>query len=783
MSDYKKLYVVKRIGGRREEVIFDKIQARIQLLCYDLDSDYIDPSRIAMKVIQGLYPGVTTAELDVLAAEIAASMMTIHTDYGLLAARITISRLHKTTDPSFSAAIAKLYEYGMIAQNHYNFVMKHHELLDDTIDTELDYKLDYFGIKTLEKSYLLRGPDNEIMERPQYLWMRVAIGIHGTDLAAICETYTCLSKMYFIHATPTLFAAATTKPQLSSCYLLTIKGDSIREIFETVGDCAAISKTAGGIGLAVNSIRANGTRISGTNGTSNGLVPMLRVFNNVARYVDQGGGKRMGSFAIYVEPWHADIFEFLDLKKNHGSEELRARDLFYGLWIPDLFMKRVAAEESWSLMCPHQCPGLSDCWGEVFEQLYTRYEREGKFIRQVPARQLWYAIMEAQVETGTPYMMYKDACNRKSNQQNLGTIHCGNLCTEIVQYSAPDEIAVCNLASLALSRFVNLEEKKFNFQMLHDMTKIVTRNINKCIDVNLYPVPEAETSNMRHRPIGIGVQGFADALIMLRLPYESDEARLLNLQIFETIYHAALEASCELAAIHGTYETYDGSPVSRGILQFDMWTKKLSDPLFRSKQIWNWQELREKIARHGVRNSLLVAPMPTATTAQIIGNNESFEPFTSNIYVRRVLSGEFNMVNKYLVRDLVARGLWTDTVRNLIIENRGSIQKISLIPAEIRDLYKTVWEISVKHTINMAADRGLYIDQSQSFSIHLDDVNYSRLTSIHFYAWKLGLKTGMYYLRTKAAANAIQFTVDRRRPTPKEAASSCSRDECIGCSS
>lgn len=585
--------------------------------------------------------------------------------------------------------------------------------------------------------------------------MRVAIGIHGEDIDAAINTYNLLSEKYFTHASPTLFSAATPRPQLSSCFLISMKDDSIEGIYDTLKQCALISKSAGGIGVHVHCIRAKGTYIAGTNGVSNGLVPMLRVYNNTARYVDQGGNKRPGAFAVYLEPWHGDIFEFLDLKKNTGKEEVRARELFYALWIPDLFMKRVEKNEDWSLMCPHNSPGLADCWGEEFEALYEKYEQEGRYIRQVKAQLLWKAIIESQVETGTPFMLYKDACNRKSNQKNLGTIKCSNLCTEIVEYTSADEVAVCNLASIALNMFVN-EDKTYNFMKLKEVTKTITQNLNKIIDVNYYPVPEARNSNMRHRPIGIGVQGLADAFVLMRIPYESEHAIKLNQQIFETIYYGALEASCELAEKNGVYETYKGSPASQGILQYDMWNKTPTD-------LWNWAALKERITQHGLRNSLLLAPMPTASTAQILGNNESFEPFTSNIYQRRVLSGEFQVVNHHLLHDLTQADLWDDDMKNIIIHNNGSIQNIEAIPKEIRDLYKTVWEISVKTTIQMAADRGAFIDQSQSFNIHVAEPNYGKLTSIHFYAWKLGLKTGMYYLRTKPAVNAIQFTVDKAK--------------------
>lgn len=628
--------------------------------------------------------------------------------------------------------------------------------------------------------------------------MRVSIGIHGEDIDAAINTYNLLSEKYFTHASPTLFSAATPRPQLSSCFLIAMRDDSIEGIYDTLKQCALISKSAGGIGVHVHCIRAKGTYIAGTNGVSNGLVPMLRVYNNTARYVDQGGNKRPGAFAVYLEPWHADIFEFLDLKKNTGKEEVRARELFYALWIPDLFMKRVEKNEDWCLMCPHDSPGLADCWGDEFEALYEKYEKEKRYVRKVNAQTLWMAIIEAQVETGTPYMLYKDACNRKSNQQNLGTIKCSNLCTEIVEYTSSDEIAVCNLASVALNMFVN-EDRTYNFEKLKEVTKTITQNLNKIIDVNYYPVPEAKKSNMRHRPIGIGVQGLADTFVLMRLPYESEKARLLNQQIFETIYYGALEASCELSEKDGPYETYKDCPVSKGILQYDMWDKTPTD-------LWNWTTLKEKIAKHGLRNSLLLAPMPTASTAQILGNNESFEPFTSNIYTRRVLSGEFQVVNHHLLRDLTEAELWDDDMKNLIIHNNGSIQNIESIPKEIRDLYKTVWEISVKTTIQMAADRGAFIDQSQSFNIHVAEPNYGKLTSIHFYCWKMGLKTGMYYLRTKPAANAIQFTVDKLNAKNKMsngvpngtqtgeeaqkeahlAAITCSlqnKDECLSCGS
>ncbi|CAG4971440.1 unnamed protein product [Parnassius apollo] len=790
-----KLYVYKR-GGRMEEVHIDKITSRIKKLCYGLNMDFVDPVSITLKVISGIYSGVTTVELDNLAAETAATMTTDHPDYAVLAARLAISNLHKETKKHFSDVMTDLYNIvnphtkkrsPMISDFHYTIIMKNKERLDSAIVYDRDFKYNYFGFKTLERSYLLKI-NNKVAERPQHMLMRVAIGIHGEDIDAAIETYNLLSEKYFTHASPTLFSAATPRPQLSSCFLIAMKDDSIEGIYDTLKQCALISKSAGGIGLHVHCIRAKGTYIAGTNGVSNGLVPMLRVYNNTARYVDQGGNKRPGAFAIYLEPWHSDIFEFLDLKKNTGKEEVRARELFYALWIPDLFMKRVEKDEKWSLMCPHDSPGLADCWGEEFESLYERYERENRFVKQVRAQELWKAIIEAQVETGTPYMLYKDSCNRKSNQKNLGTIKCSNLCTEIVEYTSEDEVAVCNLASIALNRFIN-EDKTYSFTKLKEVTKIITQNLNKIIDVNYYPVPEAKNSNMRHRPIGIGVQGLADTFVLMRIPYESEEAIKLNQQIFETIYYGALEASCELAEKHGVYSTYEGSPASQGILQYDMWGKTPTD-------LWNWSALKEKIAKQGLRNSLLIAPMPTASTAQILGNNESFEPFTSNIYQRRVLSGEFQVVNHHLLRDLTQAELWDEDMKNLIIHNNGSIQNIESIPKEIRDLYKTVWEISVKTTIKMAADRGAFIDQSQSFNIHVAEPNYGKLTSIHFYAWKMGLKTGMYYLRIKPAANAIQFTVDKSKVqlingrSDKDEANmsmiACSlrnKDECLSCGS
>ncbi|GAB0094490.1 Ribonucleoside-diphosphate reductase [Sergentomyia squamirostris] len=754
------MFVIKR-DGRKEGVNCDKITSRINKLCYGLNMNFVNPPAITEKVKKGLYSGVTTPELDNLAAEIAATMTTDHADFAVLAARLVVSNLHKETKKLFSEVMSDLYHAinettgkwsKKISEYHFKLITANAERLNSSMVYDRDYGYSYFGFKTLERSYLMKI-NGKIAERPQHMLMRVSLGIHGDDIDAAIETYNLLSQRYFTHASPTLFAAATPVPQLSSCFLLSMSDDSIEGIYDTLKQCALISKAAGGIGVNTHCIRARGSHIAGTNGTSNGLVPMLRVYNTTACYVDQGGNKRPGAFAIYLEPWHGDIFEFLDLKKNTGKEKARARDLFYALWIPDLFMQRVEEDAQWSLMCPNKCPGLFDVWGEEFNELYKRYETEGRFIKQVPARDLWFAIIQSQVETGTPYMLYKDACNRKSNQQNIGTIRCSNLCTEIVEYSSKDEIAVCNLASIALNMFVKAD-KTFDFEKLKSVTKIVTKNLNKVIDINYYPVPEAKRSNMRHRPIGIGVQGLADAFILMRLPYDCEEAKKLNQQIFETIYYGALEASCELAEKLGTYETYAGCPVSKGILQYEMWDKKPTD-------LWDWDVLKGKIAQHGLRNSLLVAPMPTASTAQILGNNESFEPYTSNMYNRRVLSGEFQVVNSHLLKDLSELGLWNDDMKNKLMANNGSIQSILEIPADIRELYKTVWEIKVKTTIDMAADRGAFIDQSQSFNIYVAEPNYGKLTSIHFYAWKKGLKTGMYYLRTKPAVNAIQFTVDK----------------------
>ncbi len=755
------MLVLKR-DGHRESVKFDKITARIEKLCYGLDPKFVNPVEVAMKVINGLYDGVSTHELDNLAAEISATMITRHPDFAKLAARIAVSNLHKTTSKSFSNSMKRLYQHvdvktgqnaPMISKETWKVIRDHAAELDDAILYDRDFSYDYFGFKTLERSYLMKI-DGKVVERPQHMIMRVAVGIHGEDIPAAIETYELLSDKWFTHATPTLFNAGTPKPQLSSCFLLTMKDDSIDGIYDTLKNCAKISQSAGGIGLSIHNVRAKGSYIKGTGGTSNGIVPMLRNFDMTARYVDQGGGKRKGSFAIYLEPWHADVFDFLDLKKNHGKDEMRARDLFYAMWIPDLFMKRVEANEMWSLFCPNEAPGLADCYGEEFERLYEKYEKENRFRRQVKAQDLWFEILESQIETGTPYILYKDAANKKSNQKNLGTIKSSNLCTEIIEYTSPDEIAVCNLASIALPKFVTAEGT-FDHQKLYEITKVATRNLNKVIDVNYYPVAEARNSNMRHRPIGLGVQGLADTFIALRMPFDSEEARGLNRDIFETIYFGAMEASMELSKVNGPYESYKGSPVSKGIFQFDMWG------VTPSSGRWNWEQLKREVKQHGVRNSLLVAPMPTASTSQILGNNECFEPYTSNIYTRRTLSGEFIVVNKHLMKDLIDAGLWSEGMRQKLIGANGSIQSIPEIPQNIKDLYKTVWEISQKSIIDMSADRGAYICQSQSLNIHITNPNFGKLTSMHFYAWKKGLKTGMYYLRSTAASDAIKFTLDK----------------------
>eukprot|EP00802_Teleaulax_amphioxeia_P006652 Tamp_06656.p1 GENE.Tamp_06656~~Tamp_06656.p1 ORF type:complete len:831 (+),score=294.83 Tamp_06656:66-2495(+) len=752
------MYVQKR-NGKSERVQFDKISSRIQKLAYGLNQDFVDPAYITQKVIKGVYAGVTTVQLDTLAAETAAYLTTEHPDYSILAARIAVSNLHKQTEKCFSAVMHALYSCvdassgrhaPLLSTDVYKIIMEHKEELDSAIIYDRDYSYDYFGFKTLERSYLLKV-NGKIAERPQHMLMRVSIGIHKEDIAAAIETYNYMSQKFFTHASPTLFNSGTPHPQMSSCFLVHLKDDSIEGIYDTLKICAQISKSAGGIGLNIHNIRARGSYIRGTNGTSNGLVPMLRVFNSTARYVDQGGGKRPGAFAMYLEPWHPDVFDFLDLRKNTGTEENRCRDLFLALWIPDLFMKRVEENGEWSFFCPCDCPGLSDCWGDEFEDLYTKYEKEGKARKTIKAQELWFAVVEAQTETGTPYLLYKDACNRKSNQQNLGTIKCSNLCTEIVEYTSPEEVAVCNLASIGLPMFV--DNGSFDHDKLRTVTKVITRNLNKVIDVNYYPVPEAKLSNLRHRPIGIGVQGLADVFQLLNMPFDSDEAKVLNRDIMETIYFGAVEASMELAKQHGPYETFEGSPASKGQLQFDMWNVKPSDR-------WDWAALKADIAQHGMRNSLLLAPMPTASTSQILGNNECFEPYTSNIYTRRVMSGEFAVVNPHLLKYLVEVGLWDKTMKNRILANGGSVQGISEIPEHKRDVFKTVWELKMRNLIDMAADRGAFIDQSQSLNLFVAAPTTQKLTSMHFYSWKQGLKTGCYYLRTRPAADAIQFTVD-----------------------
>ena len=742
--------------------MFDKITARVRKLCYGLN-ELVDPVKVAMRVIEGLYDGVSTSELDSLAAEISATMTTTHPDYAQLAARISVSNLHKNTRKSFSQTMNELYNYvnprtekksSLISDEIFKVINENAELLDSTIIYNRDFGYDYFGFKTLERSYLLKINGN-VAERPQHMLMRVSVGIHPDDIEAAIETYHLMSKKYFTHATPTLFNSGTPKPQLSSCFLLSMQDDSIEGIYDTLKQTAKISQSAGGIGLSIHNVRATGSYIAGTNGTSNGIVPMLRVYNDTARYVDQGGGKRKGSFAIYVEPWHADIFDFLELKKNHGKEEMRARDLFYAMWIPDLFMKRVEENGKWTLMCPNECPGLYDCHSDKFDKLYVKYEKEGKGRKTINARELWEKILESQIETGTPYMLYKDAANRKSNQKNLGTIRSSNLCTEIIEYTSKDEIAVCNLASISLPMFV--KEGKFDHQELFEVTKRVIKNLNKVIDRNYYPVKEAENSNMRHRPVGLGVQGLA-AFIKLRLPFTSEKAKELNQEIFETLYFASLTSSMEISKIDGPYDSYKGSPISNGELQHNMWGIEDKDLSGR----WDWTSLRKDIKKYGVRNSLLMAPMPTASTSQILGNNECFEPYTSNIYTRRVLSGEFIVVNKHLLNDLVNLGLWDEEMKQELMRANGSIQHIETIPMEIRNLYKTVWELSMKDIIDMSRHRGYFIDQSQSLNLFMEGATMSKLTSMHFYAWKSGLKTGMYYLRTKSAVDAIKFTVKKK---------------------
>ena len=758
------MQVVNR-KGEREDVRFDAILEKLTTLTDGLDSNWVDPAHLTKLTIEGLYDGVTTRELDQLAAETAASLASHHPDYSKLAARICVDDLHRSTKETFSEVITDLREFvdpesgahaPLISLEVYEVIMANKDTLDSYIDYNRDFNYDYFGFKTLERSYLLKL-NGAVAERPQHMLMRVAVGIHHENIDKALETYDLMSQGFFTHATPTLFNSGTPKPQMSSCFLLTMQDDSLVGIYDTLKQCALISKSAGGIGLSIHHIRSKGSYIKGTNGESNGIVPMLRVFNDTARYVDQGGGKRKGSIAIYLEPWHPDIIAFLDLRKNHGKEELRARDLFYALWTPDLFMERVEQNADWSFFCPNECPGLQDAYGEDFKNLYESYESQGLARETIPARTVWDKIVEAQIETGTPYMLYKDAANMKSNQQNLGTIRSSNLCTEIIEYTAKDEVAVCNLASIALPRFVNQETKEFDHQKLYDVTYHVTGNLNRVIDVNYYPVEEARNSNMRHRPIGLGVQGLADTFAMLGHYFESDEAKKLNKEIFETIYFAACSASMDAAKVEGPYSSFEGSPASKGILQFDLWN--MNDHSGR----WDWDSLKSDIVKNGMRNSLLLAPMPTASTSQILGNNECFEAFTSNLYVRRTLSGEFIVPNKHLIKDLIDLGLWSLEMKDEILRHKGSIQNIVGIPDHIKELYKTTWEIKQKNVIDMAADRGAYIDQSQSMNIHMIDANPAKVTSMHFYGWKKGLKTGMYYLRTKAAADAIQFTVEAKK--------------------
>ena len=773
------MYVIKR-NGEKEEVRFDEILDKITSLSKGLDKKYIDPAEITQQVIDSMHDGIKTSELDDLAARECASRATIHYDFAILAGRIELSNLHKETNPSFTETVKKLHAYiepatgkhsPYVSDELLEIVNKHGGLIDSAIDHQRDFTaFDYFGIKTLQKGYLMRFKDEPI-ERPQHLIMRVALGIHGDDLPKAFETYDLMSKKYFTHATPTLFNAGTPVPQLSSCFLVAMSDDSIDGIYKTLADTAKISQNAGGIGINIHNIRAKGSFIAGSRGTSNGIVPMLRNFNETARYVDQGGGKRKGAFCIYLEPWHADIFDFLDLRKNHGAEELRTRDLFLALWIPDLFMKRVEEGGGWTLMCPKECPGLYKMHGEKFEHWYLKYEKEGKGRETIKARDLWEKIIESQIETGTPFMLYKDAANKKSNQQNLGTIRSSNLCTEVIEYSDDKETAVCNLASIAVNKFVRTPEERkekgglYDFEKLHEVAKIVCKNLNKVIDRNKNITPEAEHSNLRHRPIGMGIQGLADTFAMTGLAFDDGTARTLNEYIFQTIYHGALEASIELAKEEGAYETFKGSPASEGKFQFDLWGTVEKEDLLT---LWDWEKTREEMVKYGLRNSLLIAPMPTATTAQIFGNNESVEPFTSNLYVRRVLSGEFVVINKHLLKDLIELDLWSEEVRKQLIADRGSVQNIDDIPADIKERYRTVWEIPQRSIVDMSADRSPFICQSTSLNIHMKDATVGKLTSLHFHTWKKGLKTGMYYLRNTPAVDAVQFTVDNSKKVPKD---------------
>ena len=750
---------VKKRNGTFENIAFDKILNRVKNLGKSANLTSVNYASLIMKVIDQLYDGIPTTKIDELTAEQCAALSTQHPDYITLASYIATSNNHKNTDVSFYNVMNKLYENKdnqkcsspLISETTMSTIIKYKNELENMIMYERDFLIEYFGYKTLEYSYLLKI-NGQVVERPQHMWLRVSVGIHGDNIEKIKETYDLMSQKYFTHATPTLFNSGTLRPQMSSCYLIAMENDSLGGIFNTLTDCAHISKWAGGIGLHIHNIRARGSLIRGTNGASTGIVPMLRVFNSTARYVDQGG-RRNGSFAIYLEPWHADIREFLELKKNHGDEEVKARDLFYALWIPDLFMKKVKDNEDWCLFCPDECPGLSDVYGDAFETLYHKYESEKREKCKLKARDLWFKILDSQMETGTPYLLYKDACNKKSNQQNVGTIKSSNLCTEIIQYSDNNETAVCNLASIALNKFVR-ENKMFDYDLLHAVAKVVTYNLNQVIDVNYYPTEKTRTSNLRHRPIGIGVQGLADTFMMMDFAFNSSEAKQVNTNIFETIYHAALETSVELSKLYGPYESFKGSPASKGILQFDMWNV---DP---GNSRYNWTEMKETVIKYGIRNSLLLAPMPTASTSQILGNNEAFEPITSNIYTRRTLAGEFIVINKYLMRELIDMELWTDALKNNIIANRGSVQHLTNLSEHVRNKYKTVWEIPMKDLIDMSADRAAFICQSQSLNLWMEEPSYGPLTSMHFYAWSKGLKTGLYYLRRKPKHQAQQFTIE-----------------------
>ena len=859
MSEKYEDCVIKR-NGNKEPVSFDKILKRIKTLGQQKSKLHVNYTSLCQKIIDQLYDDITTQEIDELTAQQCASLATTHPDYGILASRILISNHHKMVDENYLNVVEKLYNNTdinnirspIISETLYNVVKNNHETIQSWFDYERDYLLDYFGFKTLERAYLLKI-NKKIVERPQQMWMRVALGIHSDDLVKAKETYELMSKKYFTHATPTLFNAGTPRPQLSSCYLIAMESDSIKGIYNTLGDCAAISKWAGGIGMHIHNVRGSGSHIRGTNGTSNGIVPMLRVFNNTARYVDQGGGRRNGSFAIYLEPWHPDIMEYLDMKKNHGDEEARARDLFYALWLNDLFMERVKQNKKWTLMCPDTCRGLSDVYGDEFKTLYEEYENKNMGMKTVNARDVWFKILDSQSETGVPYLLYKDACNKKSNQKNLGTIKSSNLCCEIIEYSDDKETAVCNLASIALSKFVDkakipfnvnnikiytknncnwclmmknelkknnityTEEKvevddfesfkkqhgvetvpqlydgdeliggyakvaellkpTFNYDELHKTTKIVTNNLNKVIDINFYPTTKTKTSNMRNRPIGIGVQGLADTFALMNIPFHSEEATKVNNHIFETMYHAALEKSMEISKIEGPYSSFNGSPASKGILQFDMWNVKVSNDRY------DWDQLKQNIKEHGIRNSLLLAPMPTASTSQILGNNECFEPFTSNIYVRRTIAGEFIIINKHLLNELINIGLWNEETKQLMVKYNGSIQEINKIPQVLKDKYKIVWEIPMKHIINMAADRGKFICQSQSMNLWMKNPTYDKLTTMHFYSWSKGLKTGQYYLRTKAKAAPQQFTVEPDKVNSKQENDDYEEEDCLMCGS